>query len=131
MNEGDALAARVRAIRELRKLTQAELAVRARMARTDINKLENGKLPLGDARLARVAAALEVSVLELRPEAEPDEPGLALRDRLEALEARTEQVQRERVRAIRAVTRRLADLEDRLELLEQRLAPPSTENAPH
>lgn len=55
------------------------------MERTDINRVESGRLNLGPARLARVAAALEVSALELQPAAEPDQRGWDLLDRLEEL----------------------------------------------
>lgn len=106
-----------------RGLTQERLAEGARMTRTDINRIANDKLALGPARLERIAAALDVSVLELSPEAEPDEPGQSLLDRLAALEAKFAAEQRRRERALRAVTRRLAELEAALAPREQQADP--------
>jgi transcriptional regulator with XRE-family HTH domain len=72
---------RIRATRKAKRprMTQLQLAVKAGMERTDVNAAENGRLTLGSDRLARIAGALEVSVLELRPEAEADAPGLVAR----------------------------------------------------
>lgn len=103
----DTLAARVRTIRTIRHLTQADLAERAGMARTDVNKLERGKLRLGRDRLARVAAALEVSVLELQPEAEPDELGLTLLGRQEELAGEVVRL----TKLVQALARRVGVLE--------------------
>jgi len=44
--------------------------------------MENDRIPLGASRAAVLAEALDVSVLELLPEAPPDERGVTLLDRL-------------------------------------------------
>lgn len=75
------------AVRHARGWTQDELAERANLRRTEISAIENGRIEVGRLRLERLAAALEVSVLELAPEAEADAPGLTLLRRLEAAEA--------------------------------------------
>ena len=53
---------RMRAERKARNLTQAELALRARMSQSDVSAIENGRKPWPNQakRLARV--------LKLRPE---------------------------------------------------------------
>jgi transcriptional regulator with XRE-family HTH domain len=81
------IGARLREARAARGLTQEQVAVRARIARTDVNRIENDGLSVGRQRLERIAAALDVSVLELQPEAEVDAPGLTLLRRLEEAEA--------------------------------------------
>ena len=104
------IGARLGAVRRARGLTQEELAIKAGIARTDVNRIENDNLSVGPARLGRLADALEVSRLELQPEAEPDALGLTLRDRQEALEGDV----RELVRLTQRLTRRVAALERRV-----------------
>lgn len=71
-----------------KKWTQERLAAETGIRRTDINALANGRLDAGRSRLERIAAALEVSVLELgAPLGEADEAGQTLVDRLEELAA--------------------------------------------
>jgi len=117
--EDEPLGERVRRLRKLRGWTQAVLAEKAGMERTDVIKLEKGRLALGPDRLARMAGALGVSVLELQPEAEPDQLGLDLLGRLEALEAAFEKDKQSRERGLRAFVERLADVEAALGLREQ------------
>lgn len=69
---------------EARGMTQAELAIRTGIRRTDINALVNGRVEAGPSRLQRIAAALEVSELELGASEQANGDGLS---RLEALEA--------------------------------------------
>lgn len=115
----------LRPTRTAKGLTQEELARRARMLRTDVNRIENGKLQVGAVRLDRLAEALEVTRLELVPEAEADGKGQLLHDRLEALEANAERDRQQVARLIRAVTLRLAAIEAALEPLAREGAPPS------
>lgn len=79
--------ARLRELRKARKLTQDQLADRTGIARTDISGIENDRISVGPARVASLAAALEVSALELQPAAEADPLGLTLQDRQAELEA--------------------------------------------
>lgn len=66
--------------------TQEKLAGEAKLRRTDVNALARGRLKAGPKRLGRIAAALEVSVLELgAPIALRDQAGATLLDRLEEL----------------------------------------------
>jgi transcriptional regulator with XRE-family HTH domain len=75
-------------IRRARELTQEQLGIKARIARTDIVAFENGNTEVGAARLQRLADALEVSVLELgAPADQVDGRGQLLLDRLEELAA--------------------------------------------
>ncbi len=78
---------RLRKLRVAREMTQEQLANKASIARTDVNRIERDGLSVGRDRLERLAGALEVSVLELAPEAEADPLGWTLLDRQEALEA--------------------------------------------
>lgn len=126
---GTRIGERLRATRLARGLTQEQLADKAELQRPTVNQIERDKLGVGPKRLAQLASALEVSVLELAPEAPPDPPGLTILDRLQALEEQAAKDRRTRQTAMRGATRRLADLEARLERLEQRLAPPSTGDA--
>lgn len=105
------LGERVRALRKIRGLTQEQLGAAASMPRTDINKIERGTLPLGTQRLERLADALDVSVLELQPEAEADPLGLTLLGRLEAAEAELARQKKRFDRFVRAASKRLAELE--------------------
>jgi len=115
------IGARLRQARESRKLTQEELAkLVPGMTRTDISTAENDRVSIGPARLARLAAALDVSVLELQPEADPDQRALDLLGRLEALEAAFAAERRSRERATQGAVARLAALEAALGLQERR-----------
>lgn len=107
--------ARLRELRKARKLTQDQLADRTGIARTDISGFENDRISIGPDRLATIAEALEVSVLELQPAAEVDPLGLTLQDRQAELEA-------EVLRLAGQVTR----LTRRVRTLERRLPPGST-----
>lgn len=93
------------------------------MRRTDISNLERGEREAGDDVLARLAQALEVSVIELAPQAQPDAKGLDYLGRLEELE--------DAVRGLPEEVRRLAALlellDDRVEVLELR---DQTRNSP-
>jgi transcriptional regulator with XRE-family HTH domain len=109
-----------------RGLTQADVADRAGLARTTVNRIERDAIAVGPKRLAALAVALDVSVLELAPAAAPDEPGLSLLSRLEALEDQAEKDRLSRERGTRAVLRRLADLEEALELQAHKSSPRST-----
>lgn len=93
-------------------MTQETLANRTKMKRTDVNRIANGKLLVGQTRLQRIAEALDVSVLELAPAAEPDPKGLLILDRLEAVEA-----------ALNRLGPELAKLGRRVRALEQRDQP--------
>jgi transcriptional regulator with XRE-family HTH domain len=94
--------------------TQDQLALKSGIARTDINRMATGKLRAGDARLKRIAGALDVSVLELAPEEEADEKGLTLLERLDAQEALLE----EALGALSKVTRKVTRLQARVARLE-------------
>ena len=75
-------------LKELRgSLTQAEVAERAGIKRTDYNRIERNARSVGRVLLERLAEALDVSVLELQPEAEADPLGLTLQRRQQELEA--------------------------------------------
>ena len=112
------IGARLGAVRRARGLTQEELAIKAGIARTDVNRIENDNLSVGPVRLDRLAGALEVSRLELQPEAEPDALGLTLLDRQKALEGD--------VRELLALTTRLGR---RVAALERRAPPASAKGA--
>ena len=107
---------RLREARKARGLTQDQLGELAVIPRTDISAFENDHKSVGHERLARLARALDVSVLELAPEAEPDAKGLLFEDHLEEQRARVDALlKRERRLAdqVRDLSRRVADLEDR------------------
>ena len=72
----DAVRRRLRALRLARGLSQAELARRANMAASTLNRLESGKRRLPVDQLAPLAAALEISAAELIV---PDTPRAARR----------------------------------------------------
>lgn len=100
-----------------KRWTQQRLADATGITRNDINAFANGRLEAGGERLERIAAALEVSVLELgAPLAEADEAGVTLIDRLEALEERAEKERKRFDRLLRAASVRLAALEAAQEL---------------
>jgi transcriptional regulator with XRE-family HTH domain len=115
---GANLSRTLRVVRKARGLTQAQLAEKAQLRRTDVNALENGRIAAGPERLRRLADALEVSVLELAPQP-ADARGQVLLDRLESLEAEVASSRADGSRALGEVVRRLADLEDALALLAQ------------
>ena len=98
---------RLRETRLARGLTQEQVAERARLARTTVNRIERNKEAAGPKRLARLAAALDVSVLELAPEAEADPLGLTLLGRQEALEAECLRL----TKLVQALARRVGALE--------------------
>lgn len=88
------------------------------MERTDINRVENDGLSLGPTRLARVAEALEVSVLELRPEAAPDDRGLNLLDLLAKLAKADVEIQANQEKALLEQQRILRELRELRAALE-------------
>ena len=59
------LECRLRELRKLRKWTQAQIAVRARVPRTYISRIENAHLLPGPAMVRRLAEALGVKMLDL------------------------------------------------------------------
>jgi DNA-binding transcriptional LysR family regulator/DNA-binding Xre family transcriptional regulator len=61
----EAVRRRIRALRQARGLTQAELARRTNMAASTLSRLESGARRLPVDRLAPLAAALDVSVADL------------------------------------------------------------------
>lgn len=77
-------------IRELRKeqgLTQDDLANLSGIRRTDLSKIENDKLSIGQERLGRIASALGVDPAEFA-----DGDGAISAGRLEAFEAAVAQM---------------------------------------
>ena len=58
---------RLRELRELKHLTQQEMAVRAGVPRTYISRIENARLLPGPLMLHRIADALSVAMLDLLP----------------------------------------------------------------
>ncbi|MEC9199871.1 MAG: helix-turn-helix transcriptional regulator [Pseudomonadota bacterium] len=59
------------ALRKSRKLTQAEVAVRAGISKSYYSELESGKKQLNHEKMDALAAALECAVAELLGELEP------------------------------------------------------------
>lgn len=57
----------VRALRELRRLTQAELASLAHTTQARISEIENGRRGIADSLRVRIAAALDVDPYRLFP----------------------------------------------------------------
>lgn len=109
----------LRALRLRAGLTQQQLADRAGIDRSWLNQMERGRKPITRAPREKLAAALEVSEMELGGDDTTEEaPYVSVLDRLAALEARVEREQQRRLRAIRAVTRRLAELRVALDSLE-------------
>jgi hypothetical protein len=82
-----------------------------------LSSINSGKRRLGAGLAARLAAELGVNLVELGAPAAAatNHASLPLLRRLEELEARVEKVEQQRERALRAVTRRLAELEAVLE----------------
>ena len=58
---------RIKEFRELKKLSQVELARKAKMASTNLNAIENGRLAAWPKVKKRLAKVLGVSVAELFP----------------------------------------------------------------
>lgn len=110
---------RIRAARKNRGFTQAQLAEKAGMERTDINRAENDGLALGEKRLKRVADALDVSVLELRPAAAPDERGRSLLDRLEEVAASQAQILENQKKGVAALAAQLRAVQRTVESLAE------------
>lgn len=110
MDKGSRIGQQLRAIRKAQGLTQQDLADRSGLARPTVNQIERDALAVGSKRLARLAAALGVSVLELAPEAEPDSPGLTLLDRQEELAADVVRL----TKLAQTLARRVAALERRV-----------------
>jgi transcriptional regulator with XRE-family HTH domain len=117
------LAGTLPALLRARGWTQEQLADATGIRRTDVNALAKGRIEAGPARLSRIAAALEVSVLELgAPIEQADAKGTALLDRLEALEAREPAELVKIRRDLNAAIRRIQALE--------RQAPPKDQRRP-
>jgi transcriptional regulator with XRE-family HTH domain len=94
--------------------TQEQLGDATGIARTDINLLCNGKKRLGLARARRIAAALDVTLLELGVPTASDPESNHLRARLATLEARAEELNAENERLDQLVV----ELSVRVEALE-------------
>lgn len=103
-------------------MTQDQLAKKAGLDRSWVNQMERGKKPITASPRAKLAEALGVSPMELGGEDDATPEYVEIPDRLAALEARFEEEKKRRQRALRAVTRRLAELEAALNSLEQREA---------
>lgn len=100
----------LRALRRKRGLTQEQLGVLARIARTDIVAFETGAKPVGAARLQRLADALGVSPVELGSPtpASDDERGMSLLDRQAQLEAEAAEIRR-LIGAVLAILKEVGD----------------------
>ncbi|WP_435017967.1 helix-turn-helix domain-containing protein [Tundrisphaera sp. TA3] len=73
-------AARLREVRLSRGMTQIDLANRAVVTPTYIAKLEGGRVAPGIDLVARLAKALQTTISDLLPEAEPSDPLPLLRE---------------------------------------------------
>ncbi len=126
------IGARLRAAREARGLTQDELATKVGVVRTDISGIENDRISVGAVRLARFAEALEVSVLELQPEAQPDQRGLLLLDHLEELAENQAQMLENQKKATASLTAQLRAIQRTLQSLSEDVsnAPRRTRSEP-
>jgi len=113
-------ASTLKALRLSAGLTQDQLAKKAGLDRSWVNQMERGRKPITATPRAKLAAALGVSPMELGGEDDATPEYVSVLDRLAALEERIEKEQQLRLRAMRAVTRRLAVLEAALDSLEQR-----------
>nr|BAL57737.1 DNA binding regulatory protein [uncultured Acetothermia bacterium]BAL59065.1 hypothetical protein HGMM_OP3C220 [Candidatus Acetothermum autotrophicum] len=60
-----ALGAQVRSYRELKGLSQEELARKAKIGRITLSRIENGKLYAQTKTLSKIAAALEINLADL------------------------------------------------------------------
>lgn len=93
--------------------TQQQLADKAGIDRSWYNQMERGNRPITRAPAERLAEVLEVNPVEFGIESPAALPEYrSLLDRLEELEAIFAEERRKHERALRAVTRRLADLEE-------------------
>ena len=63
----------VRTLRDIKKLTQTELAARARVGQATISRIENGSYRVSDAARIRIARALDVLPYELFPYIEDEQ----------------------------------------------------------
>src|SRR2546421_509248 len=72
-----ALGRRLKAWRDFRGLTQAEVERRGGLAHNALSRIETGSVSPKLATLERIAAALELSVEELHLKMPPAEPGVA------------------------------------------------------
>ena len=76
-----AFAARLKELRRSRGMTQAELALEARVTAAYVGRLERGAIGPGVARLDRLARALGATAGELLPAEEPPDTDELLRER--------------------------------------------------
>lgn len=99
-------------------LTQQQLADKAGLDRSWVNQMERGRKKITRAPREKLAAALGVSPVELGG-GEQEDPAThrTLHQRLEELEKALQAEKRLRERGVRAVTRRLAELEAALDSL--------------
>lgn len=104
--------ARLRQLRQARRLTQDQLATITAIPRTDLSGIENDRISLGPARAAVLAEALEVSVLELQPEAAPDRRGLDLLGLLAKLAEADDEIQANQHKALLVQERMLRELRE-------------------
>jgi transcriptional regulator with XRE-family HTH domain len=79
------VAKRLRALREARSLTRAQLADKASVGLSHLGRLERGKASPGVDLLDRLAKSLGVTVNDLLPPAETDEAFSALLERAKQL----------------------------------------------
>jgi transcriptional regulator with XRE-family HTH domain len=94
-------------------MTQQQLADKARISRTDINAMVNGRLEVGPERLQRLAKALRVKPEALGARAaEADAAALLLLDRLPEVEARLSDLEQTLGRFVEGTLARLAVLEE-------------------
>lgn len=112
--------ARLKELRQARELTQDQLAERAGITRTDLSGIENNRISVGTERVARLAAALDVSVLELVPREAPREEYLSLERRLGRGEKRAADIlanQRQALAVQKSMLDRLEGIEAGLQAL--------------
>lgn len=113
-------AATLKALREEAGLTQQQLADKAGLDRSWLNGMETGRKKITRSPREKLAKALGVSPVELGGgESEDPEKYRSLHQRLEELETAFQHERRLRERGVRAVTRRLAELEAALDSLAQ------------
>lgn len=80
-----AFAARLRELRRLRGMSQAELAELARVTPSYVWKLESGKSAPGLDLMERLAQALGVSLAELLPDVTPPDTTAVLKERAQQM----------------------------------------------
>ena len=113
-------AATLKALRLDAGLTQQQLADKAGLDRSWVNQMERGRKRITRTPRDKLAEALGVSPVELGGgETEDPETHRSLHQRLEELEEAFQAERRLRERGLRAVTRRLAELEAALDSLAQ------------